>query len=80
MHAPQGDVYGALVIAVTKSKNFKVRINGAVALSVPVERSMYADHYMLVWRQLLTALVTAESVDDFSEFKYRDSLIQQVMR
>lgn len=63
---------------VVESHNFKVRINAALALSVPEKKQHYGPHYFAIWKSLLDALEYAYVVDDFSEYKHRDSLVDQV--
>nr|KAG5700369.1 hypothetical protein BaRGS_029621 [Batillaria attramentaria] len=74
------DVLTALCQVVKDCKNFKVRINAALALSIPAERRHYGDVrlYVKVWTSLVDALQTAEEITDFAEFRYRDSLTEQV--
>lgn len=61
-------------------KNFKVRINAALALGSPAERSHYGDCrlFAFVWESLVIALETSEDITDFAEFKYRNNLNNQV--
>lgn len=61
-------------------KNFKVRINAALALGSPSERSHYGDSrlFAFVWENLVIALETSEDITDFAEFKYRNNLNNQV--
>lgn len=62
-------------------KNFKVRINAAMAFSVPKRRECYGSgrQYLEIWECLLAGLQGAETVTDFSEYKYKDSLLEQVL-
>ncbi|XP_070205596.1 HEAT repeat-containing protein 6-like isoform X1 [Littorina saxatilis] len=73
-------VLTALSQVVKDCNNFKVRINSALALAVPAERQHYGDVvlYVTVWHSLLQSLKTAENITDFAEFRYRDSLTEQV--
>lgn len=59
-------------------KNFKVRINAALALSSMVKRIHYGEFYFATWRALLKALETSENMEDFTEYKHRDNLVDQV--
>lgn len=61
-------------------KNFKVRINAVLPLSIPPERRYYGDValYCRVFATLIDALKGTEKVTEFSEFKYRDHLRQQL--
>ena len=55
-----------------------MRINAVIALSIPAERHYYGDVYSHVYATLIGALKGTEKVTEFSEFKYRDTLRQQV--
>ena len=76
----QGDVIGVLCSAVRDCKNFKVRINAALALTTPHKRCQYGDAamFLVVWKGLMEALETAEDISDYIDFRYRDSLTDQV--
>ena len=76
----QADVVNALCSAVKDCKNFKVRINAALALTTPHQRCQYGDAvmYSVVWKGLIEALGTAEDISDYIDFRYRDSLTDQV--
>lgn len=76
----QADVVNALCSAVKDCKNFKVRINAALALTTPHQRCQYGDAvmYSVVWKGLIDALGTAEDISDYIDFRYRDSLTDQV--
>ena len=65
---------------VTDCKNFKVRINAALALGSPAERCHYGnpDLYLHIWESLIKGLQTAEEITDFAEYRYRDSLNDHV--
>ncbi|XP_064612344.1 HEAT repeat-containing protein 6-like [Liolophura sinensis] len=69
-----------LCTVVKECKNFKVRINAALALGTPSQRQHYGTtrQFCTVWRSLLAALETAETAMDFAEYKYRDSLNGQI--
>ena len=55
-----------------------MRINAVIALSVPPERRYYGNSYIHVYTALIESLKGTEKITDFSEFKYRDTLRQQV--
>ena len=59
---------------------FQVRINAVIPLSIPPERRYYGDVtlYSHVYATLIDALKGTENVTEFCEFKYRDTLRQQV--
>lgn len=59
-------------------KNLKVRINAASALRAPSTRDQYRDHFIVIWRGIMAAMENAANVDDFSEYKHKDNLIEQV--
>ncbi|XP_043198699.1 HEAT repeat-containing protein 6-like [Amphibalanus amphitrite] len=68
----------ALCKLASNYKNFKVRINAALALSAPSKRAVFGDQLPYAWRHLLEALETAQNITDFNEFKHRDTLLRQV--
>ena len=59
---------------------FQVRINAVIPLSIPPERRYYGDVtlYSHLYATLIDALKGTENVTEFCEFKYRDTLRQQV--
>jgi len=59
-------------------RNFKVRINAALALSCPSNRDLYGPHFYIIWTSLLKALENTQNVDDFSEYNHRDHLVEQI--
>ena len=69
-----------LCTVVKECKNFKVRINAAIALSAASERSQYGSAKLFsdVWDGVIEAFNTAENIADYIDFKYRDNLIEQV--
>ncbi|XP_077996052.1 HEAT repeat-containing protein 6-like [Glandiceps talaboti] len=75
-----GDIYDALLGVVADCKNFKVRINAALALAIPTSREKFGtvDQFCKVWKCLVDALEGTEEVTDFSEFKYRENLRDQL--
>ncbi|KAJ3025456.1 UNVERIFIED_CONTAM: hypothetical protein HDU68_007116 [Siphonaria sp. JEL0065] len=70
----------ALLTALSKSKNYKVRINAAIALSGPVTLKMYCGKEEEVVEGLKRASETVDDLEetDFGEFKYRKGLLEQV--
>ena len=58
----------------------QVRINAASAVHSVSDRWLYGSEALFdsIWEDLLIALDNADSVDDFSEFKYKDTLHKQV--
>ena len=69
----------ALCTVVRECKNFKVRINAALAFSVPANRGCYGnpDQFVFIWDSLLVALDNAGQVSDFAEYRYRDHFTEQ---
>lgn len=59
---------------------FQVRINAVLALSIPPERHCYGDtkQYASVWETATTALIGTDTLTDFADFKYRETLREQV--
>lgn len=77
----QTQVQQALCNVVRECKNFKVRINAALAFSIPANRGCYGNpgQFLFIWDSLLVALENAEQVSDFAEYRYRDSFTEQVL-
>ncbi|XP_038059642.1 HEAT repeat-containing protein 6-like [Patiria miniata] len=82
--ACQGKVQGALPPIKSKLKSCEnslhVRINAALALSIPTHRSCYGDidRFCLVWSSIVHALEVIDQVADVSELKYKDTLRDQL--
>nr|CAH7726599.1 unnamed protein product [Callosobruchus chinensis] len=74
----QMPVFNALNELVISFKNFKVRINAALALSSPKCREHYDNFYYPVWIALLKALENSGNIEDFNEYKHRDNLVEQI--
>lgn len=74
----QNQVFPSLCTLTQECKNLKVRINAAAALRAPSARAHYGDNYTVLWRGLLAAMENAANVDDFTEYKHKDNLIEQV--
>ncbi|CAH0715508.1 unnamed protein product, partial [Brenthis ino] len=74
----QGKVFSNLTILTQECKNLKVRINAAVALRAPAARTQYGQHYVPIWRGVMAALENAANVDDYTEYKHKDNLIEQL--
>ncbi|XP_072043611.1 HEAT repeat-containing protein 6-like isoform X2 [Amphiura filiformis] len=74
------EVYRALTGVIRDCKNFKVRINGALALSIPDRRCCYGDteQFCMIWGSLTHALEVIDQIADVSELKYRDTLRDQI--
>ncbi|KAJ9596932.1 hypothetical protein L9F63_012057 [Diploptera punctata] len=74
----QNAVFTTLSKLVQDFRNFKVRINAALALCVPSCREYYGTYYISVWSALLNALDNSQNMEDFSEYKHRDNLLDQI--
>jgi hypothetical protein len=72
-------VFITLTKLVQDVRNFKVRIHAALALSVPSSREHYGSVYIVTWIALLSGLDNSENMEDFSEYKHRDNLLDQVL-
>ncbi|KAI9337484.1 hypothetical protein BDR26DRAFT_804047 [Obelidium mucronatum] len=76
-------LFDALITALAKSKNFKVRINAAMALAGPPTLAIYCGKHDEI---LVCLRKVGETVDDdleetkFGEFKYRKGLEEQVAK
>ena len=77
----QEQIHKALASVARDCKNFKVRINAAMAFSVPTKRECYGstEQYAEIWDSLISGLQGAETITDFSEYKYKDNLLEQVI-
>jgi hypothetical protein len=74
----QEKVFNALSDLVMNFRNFKVRINAAVALACPKKREFYRQFYQPIWISLVRGLETSQNMEDFNEYKHRDNLIEQI--
>ena len=77
----QAAIFASLGGTAHISKNFKVRISAATAMAAAKHRSLYgsADTYLVVWQSLADVLESLEDIEaDFAEYKYRNSLEEQV--
>lgn len=71
-------VFPALSTIIKTSSNFKVRINAAVSITIPDQRTHYGQYFMDVWSLLLLALEQSNHLIDFNEYKHRDGLQEQI--
>nr|CAD7572416.1 unnamed protein product [Timema californicum] len=71
-------VFTVLGDLVVNFRNFKVRINAALALSMPATRHQYGSHFVHVWTALLDGLENSSTMEDFSEYRHHDNLIHQL--
>ncbi len=59
-------------------KNFKIRINAALSLSVPPSRNCYGDSYYHILKEIVASLEGIDDITDFAEYKYKETLEYQV--
>uniref|UniRef100_A0A2M4CGA3 HEAT repeat-containing protein 6 n=1 Tax=Anopheles darlingi TaxID=43151 RepID=A0A2M4CGA3_ANODA len=72
-------VFPALCEVVVNSPNFKVRINAAQALAVAERRSHYGGTFFYtIWTALLQAMEQSDNLQDYNEYKRRDTLQEQL--
>ncbi|KAK2165572.1 hypothetical protein LSH36_48g03055 [Paralvinella palmiformis] len=73
-------IFEALCSVIRSCKNFKVRINAALTFSVLTNRHNYGgtSQYCTIWQSLVISLESAEAITDFTEYRYRDNLTEQV--
>ncbi|XP_059614918.1 HEAT repeat-containing protein 6 [Phlebotomus argentipes] len=74
----QTRVFPTLCDLIVKNPNFKVRINATVALGTVPRREDYGQHFVGVWAALTQALEQADNLVDFTEYKHRDNLMDQL--
>ena len=76
----QQDILTSLCNVVKDCKNFKVRINAALALGSPPDRCQYGqtDVFVMVIESLIVGLQMSEQVTDLAEYRYRSNLNNQV--
>ncbi|XP_063699966.1 HEAT repeat-containing protein 6 [Culicoides brevitarsis] len=74
----QEKIFGALFKTILESKNFKVKINAITALRRVEERKSYGLFFLKIWNSLIQVLVETSNLINYSEYKYKDSLEDQV--
>ncbi|KAK3703583.1 hypothetical protein QZH41_006910 [Actinostola sp. cb2023] len=76
----QADVFNALTNVIQDCKNFKVRINAVVPLSVPCQRHCYGDavQFLSIVEVLVKVLDLSSTLTEFSEYKYQENLQEQL--
>lgn len=74
------EVLRVLSTLVRDNKNFKVRINAAVALAVPSYRSYFGtgEELAAIWKVLVEAVRTAQEVAGFTEYNHKEQLLEQL--
>ncbi|RUS80031.1 hypothetical protein EGW08_012201, partial [Elysia chlorotica] len=74
------DILNMLSKVVQTCSNFKVRINAALGLCALKHRRGYGSSvtFTHVWTSLIGALESSENINDFAEYKYKDSLIEHL--
>lgn len=70
----------ALFRTIQESKNFKVKINAITALRRVEARKSYGQHFLNIWNVLIQVLVETSNLINYSEYKYKDSLEDQVSK
>jgi hypothetical protein len=73
-------ILSALIRVAREAPNFKVRINAVQALAMPPSRTFYGPSasFRLMIGTLVECLATIDTMDHFSEFKYQQSLREQL--
>lgn len=74
----QEEIFTSFTKLLVSCKNFKARINAALALSLIENRSSYGSQIRHLWTSLLQAMELINDVEEVSELKYRDTLRQQL--
>ena len=74
-------VYNALIASLEQCKNFKVRISAVNALLTPTSRQCYGsvELFGTIWSGVLSSLESSEEMEDFTEFKYKETLQNQIL-
>ncbi len=71
-------VFPNLVSVIRDGKNFKIRINAAASLAIPPLRKHFGLFYGAILHVLVESLETIDEKMDFAEFKYKETLQDQV--
>lgn len=71
-------IFPSLCNLIVNNSNFKVRINGAAALTVINKREHFGIYMNQIWSSLLLAIEQSDNLVDFNEYKHRDNLQEQV--
>lgn len=70
-------VFPALCEVIRTSPNFKVRINACTSFTIPT-RQNFGVYFLKIWSSLLEALEQSNNMTDYSEYKHRDTLQDQI--
>lgn len=70
----------ALFRTIQESKNFKVKINAITAFRRVEDKKSYGQYFFKIWNTLIQVLVDTSNLVNYSEYKYKDSLEDQVSR
>lgn len=76
----QEKIFVALFRTIEESKNFKVKINAITALRRVEQRKFYGQYFLKIWNTLIQVLVETTNLINYSEYKYKDSLEDQVRK
>lgn len=66
------------LLKVLKSPNFKVRISASQALTSLSSRTLYGSLYFVIWKSLVSALMSISADVNFKEVKHQENLRDQV--
>jgi len=72
------DLFSALVKVTQSGKNFKTRINAALALSCLEKRAYYGASFTDIVAAVVSGLENTEDIEVFSEYKYKENLRNQL--
>lgn len=71
-------VYEALTQSLVECKNYKVRINACLALSIPKSKEKYGNKLEMILSCIKEAWNKCQASDEYSELKYKTQLENQV--
>jgi hypothetical protein len=74
-------LFRALTHALTQCKNYKVRINAALALATPHQSAQYGHHLATVYHTVLSTWHDCQdpnATTEFQEYKYQEQMKDQV--
>ncbi|KAI8335129.1 armadillo-type protein, partial [Chlamydoabsidia padenii] len=76
-------LFRALIQALTQCKNYKVRINAALALATPHQQTRYGHHLNTIYQTVLSVWHDCHDPNvstEFQEYKYQEQLKHQVTK